>query len=419
MLAIVEGDDGDAYSDFALGPAHARDALRVGVPMQPIFSGDAGYRPAYEHAVATLRKLGHDVVPIDFAPLHALAEQLYAGPWVAERHAVIEALLERDPEAIEPTVRTVVAAAQAMSATDAFRGLYALKEAQRDSRVIWHRVDVLMAPSAPGHPRHAEVDAEPVAVNAGLGAYTNFVNLLGWCALALPAGFTAGGLPFGVTFIAPHAGDAALARFGARWQAHVALPLGATKRTLVGPRAARTDAGSASSLRPPPPREPTEGGECTEPIADGADGQAPWPASEETLSIAVVGAHLRGLPLNPQLAALGARFVAATHTAPRYRLFALPHTTPPKPGLLRVAEGGASIEVEVWALPSVRVGAFLASIAAPLGIGSIELLDGRRVHGFLCESHALAGASDITVHGGWRAYLASVASPAEAAARSA
>ena len=91
------------------------------------------------------------------------------------------------------------------------------------------------------------------------------------------------------------------------------------------------------------------------------------------------------------------------------------HTTPPKPGLLRVAEGGASIEVEVWALPSARVGAFLASIAAPLGIGSIELLDGRRVHGFLCESHALAGASDITVHGGWRAYLASLAPSAEAA----
>ena len=133
------------------------------------------------------------------------------------------------------------------------------------------------------------------------------------------------------------------------------------------------------------------------------------------MPIVVVGAHLRGLPLNPQLVALGAHFCAATHTAPRYRLFALPNTTPPKPGLLRVAEDGASIEVEVWALPSARVGAFLASIAAPLGIGPIELLDGRRVHGFLCESHALAGASDITVHGGWRAYLASLAPSAEAA----
>jgi allophanate hydrolase len=384
VLAVVEGsDDGDAYSDFSPGPAQLRAALRVGIPMQAIFHGDAGYGPAYERAVATLRELGHEVVPIDFAPLHAIAEQLYAGPWVAERHAVIETLLDRHPEAIEPTVRSVIAAARAMTATDAFRGLYALRAAQRDARSIWQRVDLLMTPSAPGHPHHAEVDAEPVAANTRLGTYTNFVNLLGWCALALPASFAESGLPFGVTFIAPRGHDAALARFGAQWQSHVALPLGATTRRLAGGAPAAIDAKA-------------------------------WPASEDTLPVVVVGAHLRGLPLNPQLVALGAHFCAATHTAPRYRLFALPNTTPPKPGLLRVAEGGASIEVEVWALPSARVGAFLASIAAPLGIGSIELVDGRRVHGFLCESHALAGASDITVHGGWRGYLASLATSAEA-----
>jgi len=385
VLAVIEGgDDGDAYSDFAPGPAQWRASLRVGIPSQAIFHGDAGYGPAYERAVAALRELGHEVVPVDFAPLHAVADQLYAGPWVAERHAVVETLLDRHPESIEPTVRAVIAAARAITATDAFRGLYALRAAQRDLRSIWQRVDVLMAPTAPGHPRHAEVDAEPLAANARLGAYTNFVNLLGWCALALPASFASGGLPFGVTFIAPRGHDAALARFGARWQVHVDLPLGATTRRLV--------AGA-----------PGEGD---------AD---PGPASEETMAIVVVGAHLRGLPLNGQLVALGAHFCAATHTAPRYRLFALPGTTPPKPGLLRVGEGGASIEVEVWALPSARVGAFLASIAAPLGIGSIELLDGRRVHGFLCESHALHGARDITVHGGWRAYLASLTVSAEAA----
>ena len=388
VLRAIEGADvGDPYSDFALGPGHGRAALRVGIPSRPIFHGDAGYGAAFAHAVRALRGLGHEGVPIDFAPLHGVGDLLYGGPWVAERHAVVETLLERTPEAIEPTVRAVIAAARAMTATDAFRGFYALRAAQRDTRAIWDHVDLLMVPSAPGHPRHADVDADPIAVNAQLGAYTNFVNLLGWCALALPAGFAASGLPFGVTFIAPRAHDAALARFGARWQAHVALPLGATPRTLA------------------PTRDE----------ADADDDAAAWPASEETVPIAVVGAHLRGLQLNPQLLALGAYFCAATHTAPRYRLFALPDTMPPKPGLLRVAEGGASIEVEVWALPSAKVGAFLAAIAAPLGIGSIELLDGRRVHGFLCESHALASASDITVHGGWRAYLASIASPAEAA----
>ena len=87
-----------------------------------------------------------------------------------------------------------------------------------------------MVPTAPGHPRHTEVDADPIGVNAELGRYTNFVNLLGWCALALPAGFASHGLPFGVTFIAPGARDAALARFGMRWQESVELPLGATSR---------------------------------------------------------------------------------------------------------------------------------------------------------------------------------------------
>jgi len=262
-----------------------------------------------------------------------------------------------------------------MSATDAFRGLYALREAQRDTRASWNQADVLMVPSAPGHPRHAEVDAEPLAVNAQLGTYTNFVNLLGWCALALPAGRTAAGLPFGVTFIAPRAHDAALARFGASWEKSLALPLGATARSLAT-------------------RDP-----------DALP--AAVPASAPTVAIAVVGAHLSGLPLNPQLLALGAYGCEQARTAPCYRLFALPDTTPPKPGMLRVAEGGAAIEVEVWSLPSAQVGAFLASIAAPLGLGTVALAAGRRVHGFLCEAHALANAVDITVHGGWRAYLAS------------
>jgi len=381
VLSIIEGADGvDPFSDFALGPARYEAALRIGVPSQAIFHGDAGYGPAFEKAVAQAQGLGHRAVALDFAPLHAVAEQLYNGAWVAERHTVIEGLLERDPEAIEPTVRAVIGAARALTATDAFRSLYMLRDAQRDLRAIWDRVDLLMVPTAPGHPRHAEVDAEPLAVNAQLGAYTNFVNLLGWCALAVPASFTSAGLPFGVTFIAPRAHDAALARFGALWQERAGLALGAT--TTIAPRTA-----AAASTRAAP-------------------------ASELTVAIAVVGAHLSGLPLNPQLLALGAHLREATQTAPRYRLFALPGTTPAKPGLLRVDEGGAAIDVEVWSVPSAKVGVFLASIAAPLGLGTVELADGRRVHGFLCEAHALASATDITAHGGWRAYLVANQDPA-------
>jgi allophanate hydrolase len=217
-----------------------------------------------------------------------------------------------------------------------------------------------------------------VAANARLGVYTNFVNLLGWCALALPASVIpvpgARGLPFGVTFIAPGGTDAALARFGRRWQAQVGQPLGATGQRRVI---------------------------ASEPIA-------PWPASAPTLPLAVVGAHLSGLPLNGQLLERGARLRSRTRTAPHYRLYALPGTTPPKPGLLRVPGSGQALEIEVWDMPLARLGSFLALVPSPLGLGSIELADGTQVHGFLCEPFALEGARDISHFGGWRAYLASL-----------
>ena len=387
VLALTEGPDAaDPYSDFRTGPAHFAPRLRIGIPAAPVFTGDAAYGAAFECAVAHLQSLGHDVVPLDFAPLDAVASLLYQGPWLAERHAVVQALLERDPSAFDPTVRAVIEAARSYSATDAFRGLYRLREARQTSHALWSTHDLLMVPSAPGHPTHAEIDADPRGANAALGRYTNFVNLLGWSAIAMPAGTAAHGLPFGVTFIAPGASDAALARFGCEWQASLALPLGATGVPF-------TDAsGTAAQVASPHPGERS---------------QAPaWPASEATLPIAVVGSHLSGLPLNGQLVERGAQLVAITRTAPAYRLYALPGTVPPKPGLLRAVEGGAAIELEVWEMPIEAVGSFLALVPPPLGIGSIELADGSTVHGFVCEAHALAGAEDITSFGGWRAWLA-------------
>ena len=374
VLSVIEGPDpADAYSAFRVGAAWLPTVLRVGIPIAPTFAGDAGYAAAYAQAVAQLESLGHSVVRLDFGPLLAVARLLYGGPWVAERHAVVQALLERDPLAFDPTVRRVIESATTFSATDAFRGQYALREAQRALAAVWQRVDLLMVPTAPAHPRHAEIDADPLGANALLGTYTNFVNLLGWCALALPAGFTDIGLPFGVTFIAPGAADAALARFGQSWQASVNLPMGASGRLV--------------------------------PAA--ADTATAWPASAVALSLAVVGAHLSGLPLNGQLTERGATLREATHTAPHYRLFALPNSRPPKPGLLRIGESerGAAIAVEVWDVPIEAVGSLLALIPPPLGLGSVELADGRWVHGFICEPHALAAARDITLFGGWRAFL--------------
>jgi allophanate hydrolase len=372
VLAVMEGPDpADAYGAFRVGAALPKAVLRVGIPVDPVFAGDIGYEAAYAQAVAHLQSLGHSVVPLDFSPLLAVARLLYGGPWVAERHAVVQALMEKSPEAIDPTVLRVIEVATNFSATDAFRGQYALRDAQRVTASLWQQVDVLMVPTAPAHPKHSEIDADPLGANALLGTYTNFVNLLGWCALALPAGFTEGGLPFGVTFIAPGAADAALARFGLSWEASLALPMGATGRPFVA------SSGTA------------------------------WPASVPTMPIAVVGAHLSGLPLNGQLTERGATLSCATQTAPHYRLFALPNTTPPKPGLLRASayESGASIAVEVWDVPVDAVGSFLALIPPPLGLGSLELADGRWVHGFICEAHALAEARDVTAFGGWRAFM--------------
>jgi allophanate hydrolase len=362
VLALIEGDDApDIYSHFVAGPARLPAKARIGVPNSAAFFGDAGYEAAFAAALGRARALGHPLVELDFGPLFEVAALLYDGPWVAERYSVVRELLARQPEAFDPTVRQVIGRAVAFSATDTFEAQYRLRELQRKLQPLWQQVDLLMVPTAPGHPHFDEVDADPVGVNARLGTYTNFVNLLGWCALALPAGTTAAKLPFGVTFIAPGAHDAALAGFGRRWMAAAPAAL--------------------------PQRQP---------------------ASEPTLRLAVVGAHLSGLPLNGQLLERGATLRERTRTKPAYRLYALPDTQPPKPGLKRCTEGGSAIELEVWDLPLAQVGSFLALVPAPLCLGSLELADGSVVHGFLCEAHALTKARDISHFGGWRAYVASL-----------
>lgn len=362
LLALIEGDDAlDSYSKAVAGPARLPAQARIGVPKSPAFFGDAGYEPLFGAAVERARALGHPLVELDFSPLFEVAALLYEGPWVAERHSVVRELLARRPEVFDPVVRQVIGRAVSFSATETFEAQYRLRELQRQLQPLWQQVDLLMVPTAPGHPHFDEVDADPLGVNARLGLYTNFVNLLGWCALALPAGETAVQLPFGVTFIAPGAHDVALAGFGRRW------------------------------MRASPAALPQQ-----------------LPATEQTLTLAVVGAHLSGLPLNGQLLERGATLREATHTAPKYRLYALPDTRPPKPGLQRCADGGSAIEIELWDMPLDQAGSFLALVPAPLCLGSLELADGRVVHGFLCEAHALAKARDISHFGGWRAYLSSL-----------
>jgi allophanate hydrolase len=369
--------------------------LRVGVPTAPELDAalDAalGYGLAFEQAVDQLRAWGLTPVPVDMTPLFEVARLLYDGPWVAERYAVVQALIDRQPEALDATVRQVIEKARNFDAADAFRARYTLEDLRLRIGPLWQHIDVLMLPTVPTCPTRAAVAADPVQRNAELGRYTNFVNLLGQAALAVPSGFTASGLPFGVTFVAPGGSDAALVDLGQRWQAARGLPLGCK----LGP---------AVDLTTTPATTPatTAAAHAAHPV--------PMPAAAPTLRLAVVGAHLAGMSLHGQLVERGCRLRARTQTAAHYRLYALAGSTPPKPGLARVAQGGSAIAVEVYDMPLAAVGSFLALIPAPLGLGSVQLADGSWVKGFICEGEALDRASaalDITAFGGWRAWMAS------------
>ncbi|HSW08223.1 allophanate hydrolase [Aquabacterium sp.] len=379
VMAVIEGaQDEPVFQPPVQRPGwfgSGGDGLRVGVPEQPGCDAAIGYASAFDDAL--LQLLDWQVQPqaVDMQPFYEVARLLYDGPWVAERYAVVQPLIEQEPTALDPVVRQVIAAARGFDAVAAFKGRYALESLKQQLAPLWQDIDVLMVPTAPTCPTRAAVVAEPILRNSELGRFTNFVNLLGLAALAVPSGFSSSGLPFGVTFIGPGGSDAALAALGARWEAARALPLGCRLR----------------EARP----------------ADRA--LQALPACEPSLQIAVVGAHLEGMPLHGQLLERGCRLLARTSTAAQYRLFALPNTQPPKPGLVRVAEGetGHAIALEVYEMPLAAVGSFLALIPPPLGLGSVQLADGRWVKGFICEPAAVQGATDISAFGGWRAWLAS------------
>ncbi|MEW6639220.1 MAG: allophanate hydrolase [Pseudomonadota bacterium] len=373
-LAVMAGPDAaDPFSrDRPLGAVGDLPAgLRIGVPRpgQLVFFGDRASEAGYDAALARLARLGATKVEIDLEPFYEAARLLYEGPWVAERYLVIRDLLASAPEAIHPVTREITIAGARPSAADAFAAFYRLEALRAVARTAFAGIDALLLPTAPTAYTTAQVLADPITLNSRLGTYTNFVNLLDLCGLAVPAAMRDDGIPFGVTLLAPAGRDAALAAIGRVFHADTQLPVG------------------ANALPQPPLR--------------------PAATKTEGIAIAVVGAHLSGMPLNGELAALDATLMETTVTAPDYKLYALAGTTPPKPGLLRVEAGaGAAIALEVYTLSPAAFGAFVAAIPPPLGIGSIRLADGRLVKGFLVEPAALSGARDISSFGGWRAFIA-------------
>ncbi len=370
ITTLAAGHDaGDAYSRVhpATAPAAISQNPVFAIPATLTFFDDAQAQAAWEQALAALRESGATLKLIDFSAFTRLAEQLYQGPWVAERTAAVGGMLNA-PEKMDPTVHGIISAGLTFSAVEAFQAEYLRAELAQQINAALREVDALVVPTSPTIHTIDEMKLEPVRFNSQFGTYTNFTNLADLSALALPAPFRADGLPAGITLIAPAWHDRALADFGVRWQQQLALPLGATGRDFTP--------------------------SCT-----------PLPVSAQHVRVAVVGAHLRGMPLNFQLTTRQAVFVETTQTAACYRLYALANTQPQKPGLAR-ADEGAAIEVELWDIPLARFGEFVAEIPPPLGIGTLELGDGRLVKGFICEPAALSDATDITAFGGWRNWIA-------------
>jgi allophanate hydrolase len=377
-LQAMAGPDGaDPFSrSRSLAEMTAFPAqLRLGIPRrgQLIFFGDHDSEKAYGKALTRWTGLGARLVEFDLEPFYETARLLYEGPWVAERYLVIRNLLASSPDSIHPVTREIMAAGARLTAADTFAALYRLQALRRVAERAFNNIDALVLPTAPTVYSTAQVLANPIELNSRLGTYTNFVNLLDLCGLALPAAIRPDGIPFGITLLAPAGHDALLASIGRVFHADTQLKMGA-KGVMQPPLAA-----------------------------------LPVSASADEIPIAVVGAHLSGMVLNFELKSLGGRLLEQAVTAPDYRLYVL-DTTPPKPGMLRVEAGkGSPIELEVWALSASAFGKFVAAIPPPLSIGTIRLADGRGVKGFLAEPSALSDARDISAFGGWRAFVAQAA----------
>jgi allophanate hydrolase len=372
-MAVPDPEDARGRPAVLAAPSPLPAGIRIGIPDAGSirFFGDAAQAEMFIATCDALALEGATLVPIDFAPLYDVAQLLYDGPWVAERHTVIAELMASYPEAVDPTVRGIVGKALGISATDTFRGLYRLTELRHSVRPVLASVDLLCVPTFPTFYSRADLAADPVGPNSRFGTYTNFVNLLDMCGLAVPTPARRDGRPGSVTLLAPAGKDRLLADIGSGIEAWGDRTLGAT-----------------GWARPAAP--------------------APDPAAgPDEAEIAVCGAHLAGLPLNHQLTSRRARFLRATTSTPDYRFYALPGGPPERPGMVRVADGtGGAIAVEVWAIPLAELGSFLSGIPAPLGLGRVRLADGTSPIGFVCEAAATDGARDITAIGDWRRYLA-------------
>lgn len=369
VAQIMQGfDSADEYS--RVHPANVPSQFskqKIAIPAQLEFHGDAQSEMAFAQAVERVKTLGYEVEAIDFTVFNQLASALYNKSWVAERTSAVEKMVQR--EDCHLVIKQIIAQADKFSAVDAMQAEYERADLARKINLELDAFDALMVPTSPTIYRIADVEADPIVKNSHMGAYTNFVNFADLSALALPNIIRTDGLPSGVTFIAPAWMDQALVNFAQTWQMQTALNLGTSYQSYI--KSQKID-------------------------------------SVHSIQLAVVGAHLTGMPLNFQLITRKATLAKKTTTSANYRLFALKNTVPPKPGLQCTTKLGKAIDVEVWDVPLAEFGKIVAEVPAPLGIGNVQLADGSWVKGFICEGYALTDALDISHFGGWRAYIQSL-----------
>jgi allophanate hydrolase len=364
-------DSADEYSrEMRVAPMSVRPNPRVAVPLDSQLEhfGDQHAAAAHRQALAQLAAAGWELVATDFSPFFEAARLLYQGPWVAERQAAFGDFVARNPEAVLPLLHQILARGEDFSAAAVFEFQYRLQKLKGQADWMLADFDFALTPTAPTHYRIDQVSADPIALNSNLGTYTNFMNLLDLSALAVPAGFTERNLPWGVTLFAPAFHDYRLLAYGDQVQRILPLPLGKSVHAAQEP-----------------------GREI--------------PIGVDRLALAVCGAHMSGLPLNHQLLDRDGILMEKTTTAAGYRLFALEGGPPRRPGLLRDMDASTRIEVEVWSLPRASFGSLLESIPPPLGLGKIQLADGRWVSSFICEPSGIKSGEDISSLGSWRNFL--------------
>ncbi len=360
-------DREDAYSRHVQNKTPIKKQFRFGVPKKENlkFFGNGDTEALFYNSLERLKDIGGEAIEIDMQPFLDAAKLLYEGPWVAERYAAIEEFMQTHVDELYPTTRAIIEPAINATAVSAFKSQYKLQAYKRICDEILESVDLVVTPTAGTIYTIAEVNENPIQLNSNLGYYTNFMNLLDYSAIAVPAGMQSNGLPAGVTFFAPAFCDLALLGYAKCYCQNLDISMGNT----------------------------------------GFDWQpsAEVKANPDMVNIVVCGAHLSDLPLNYQLTERNAQLISQTSTAPKYRLYALPDGK--RPGMLRDEQHGAAIEVEVWQIPMEHYGSFVNGIPAPLGIGTVELSDGTMAQGFVCEHYAIQGAKEITELGGWRRYI--------------